>query len=317
MDPKYVKRRYVAAKQPGSLSGLSGFFNNSKYKSKKEVEKVLQSLYTYNIHRQARKNFKRYPMMCMFADYLWQADLIVYEKYKYQNNQYAYILLCVDCFTKFVFCEAVKKKTAENVKEAFRKIIDRSKRHPTLLHTDRGGEFFGKPMSRYLREKGIKLYSTFSPLKAMLAERAIRTLKTRLERLFTQTGKKRWIDALQDIVYSINNTVHSTIKMKPSDANKKSNHGLVWNNIYKKYIDKNKGLNPRYSVGDFVKVAKHKLLLEKGYTANFSKETFKIKTVLLDQPVVLYHLSDLDGNEIEGKFQEPELIRVENGENTV
>jgi len=308
MDPKYVKRRYFNPRQPGSLSGLSGFFANSKYQEKKQVENVLQSLYSYNIHKPARKRFKRYPLMCPFKDYMWQADLLFYDKFKHSNNNYAYILLCVDCLSRFIMCEPLKKKTAEEVQAAFQRIFKRHKRQPTMLHTDRGGEFFGSILQSFLKTNGIKSYSTFSPMKAMLSERMIRTLKTRLERYFTHTKQKRWIDVLQDVVDSINHSVNSTTKFKPADV-KKSNEGEVWMNLYHKYITGG-AQEPKYRVGDFVKVAKTKLVFEKGYTANYSKETFIIKRIIQNQPVVLYILSDQEGNDIEGNYQEKELIKV-------
>ena len=66
---------------------------------------------------------------------------------------------------------------------------------------------------------GINHYSTFSPIKCATAERAIRTLKTRLERVCSSRGSHRWIDVIDDIVRGYNNSYHSSIGMKPNQVN--------------------------------------------------------------------------------------------------
>jgi len=45
-DPKYLKRRYLNTKEPGSYSGVSGFVKNSNYKSKQKVLDTLAELKT-------------------------------------------------------------------------------------------------------------------------------------------------------------------------------------------------------------------------------------------------------------------------------
>jgi hypothetical protein len=115
MDPKYVKRRYFASAQPGSYSALDGFFRNSKYKDKAKVEEALMELYSFNVHRPVKRRFLRRPVVCVTKDWLWQSDLIDYRKYKRQNHGMAYILLCVDCFTKKLFCVPLKSKNSASV----------------------------------------------------------------------------------------------------------------------------------------------------------------------------------------------------------
>jgi transposase InsO family protein len=313
MDARYVKRRYLSYRQPGSFSGLQGFFQNSAYKDKSEVEKTLSSLYTYNLHRPVKKKFKRQPYFSSFIDHIWTSDTIYYPKYKYQNRQHSYILIVVDTFSKFLWCYPLKNKKAEGVRDGLLHIIKVSKRKPQLLHTDKGTEYYASSVKELLKEKGIRLYSTHSPLKAMIAERMVRTLKSRLERIFTHTGKNNWIDHLDNVVYSINNTINRSIKMKPAEVNKR-NEGEVWHNLYKKYIQA-KSKPAYFKVGDYVKIANTKLVFDKGYTSNYSKETFIISEISKRFPVTMYRLTDAKRNTLEGQFYEPELIKVETLEN--
>ena len=80
--------------------------------------------------------------------------------------------------------------------------------------------------------------------------------------------KKLYIDKLDDIVNEYNNTFHRTIKMNPIDV--KDN---TYINIGKKVNDK----DPKFKVGDHVKISKYKNIFAKGYTPNCSEEIFVIK----------------------------------------
>ena len=61
------------------------------------------------------------------------------------------------------------------------------------------------------------MYSTYNEGKSVVAERFIRTLKNKLYKHMTASGKNVYYDVL-DVVNKYNNTKHSTIKMKPIDV---------------------------------------------------------------------------------------------------
>ena len=84
----------------------------------------------------------------------------------------------------------------------------------------------------------------------------------------TPVSKNVYIDKLGDIVNKYNNAYHSTIKIKPVDI--KSNT----------YIDSSKEINnkdPKFKIGDIVRISKYKNIFAKGYTPNLSEEVFVIK----------------------------------------
>ena len=73
------------------------------------------------------------------------------------------------------------------------------------------------------------------------------------------------INTLDDIVNKYNNTYHSTIKIKSADA--KSNT----------YIDSSKEINnknPKFKIGDTVRISKHQNIFAKGYIPIWSGEVF-------------------------------------------
>ena len=58
------------------------------------------------------------------------------------------------------------------------------------------------------------MYSTHNEGKSVVAERFIRTLKSKIYKYMTSISKNAYIDKLDDIVDKYNNTYHTTIKMK-------------------------------------------------------------------------------------------------------
>ena len=86
----------------------------------------------------------------------------------------------------------------------------------------------------------------------------------------TSISKNVFIDKLDDIVNEYNNTYYRTIKMKPIDAKDNT------------YINVDKEVNdndPKFKVGDRVRISKYKKIFAKGYTPNWSKEIFVIKKI--------------------------------------
>ena len=89
---------------------------------------------------------------------------------------------------------------------------------PQYLHVDEGREFYNTSFKKLLSDNNVKMYSTHSHLKASIVERVQRTIRSRLWAYFTSRGSYRWIDVLDDIVYSYNHSKHRSIGMAPADV---------------------------------------------------------------------------------------------------
>ena len=114
------------------------------------------------------------------------------------------------------------------------------------------------------------IYSTHNEGKSVVAERFIRTLKSKIYKYMTSISKNVYIDKLDDIVDEYNNTYHTTIKMKPFDVKDNT------------YINTSKEINnkaPKFKVGDRVRISKYKNIFAKGYMPNLREEVFIIKKV--------------------------------------
>ena len=106
-----------------------------------------------------------------------------------------------------------------------------------------------------------------------------------------------YIDKLDDIVKEYNNKYHTSIKMKPADV--KDN---TYINVKKETNDK----NPRFKVGDHVRISKYKNIFAEEYMPNWSEEIFVIKKIKNTVPWTDV-INDLNGEEIIGTFYEKEL----------
>ena len=80
------------------------------------------------------------------------------------------------------------------------------------------------------------MYSTFNEGKSVVAGRFIRTLKNKLYKHMTATGKNLYY-VLDDVVNEYNNTKHNTIKMKPKDVKKDNNRVYIDEHNKKKMLD--------------------------------------------------------------------------------
>lgn len=167
-------------------------------------------------------------------------------------------------------------------------------------------------MRRMLDERKIKLYSTYSTMKAAIVERFNRTLKNKMWKEFSFRGSYKWTDILQKLISQYNNTKHRTIHMKPNDVNEYNEHHLI-KNVYNPIPPMTSTKKQKLKIGDLVRISKYKHVFEKGYTPNWTTEIFKVHKIQLTYPATCI-LVDLDGNEIKGSFYFEELRRAENTE---
>ena len=78
------------------------------------------------------------------------------------------------------------------------------------------------------------------------------------------------------------------------------------------YINADKEINnkdPKFKVGDRVRISKYKNIFAKGYIPNWIEEIFVIKKVKNTVPWT-YDINDLNGEEITGTFYEKKLQKT-------
>ena len=232
------------------------------------------------LHKPIIRKFEKRKVYSTFKDNIWGVDLAHMQLLSKYNKGIRFLLCVIDIFSKYAWVVPLKDKKGISIVKAFQSIIKQSNskrrvkgtsvKHvkPNKIWVDKGSEFYNAYFKKWLRDNDIVMYSTHNEGKSVVAERFIRTLKSKIYKYMTSISKNVYIDKLDDIVDEYNNTYHATIKMKPIDVKDNT------------YINTSKEINnkdPKFKVGDHVRISKYKNIFAKGYMPNWSEEVFVIK----------------------------------------
>ena len=301
-----MEKIYLDPKNPGSFGGVKRLREAANV-SEKLAKEFLETRDEYSVNKEARKRFRRNPIVVTSLQQQYQIDLADMSRYKQQNNGTAYLLVAVDCFSRKVSVQPMKKKTGEETLEALKKVFA-DLGEPDKLQADKGKEFYNTTVQDYLKERQVILFSSENAdIKCAMAERFIRTLKTRIWRLFRHRQNTVYIDKLQDIVTAYNNSTHAAHGLRPNDI-RHDNSLTAFEALYKDML---KSRSPKFKTGDAVRISKQRGVFDKGYAYPFKEEVFTIEKVIR-HAVPVYELKTWDGLHIHGKFYEPELSLVRN-----
>ena len=278
-----------------------------------ETEKYLKAKEIANeLHKRQQKNFPRRKVISNHPNEIWAMDLCEITDFP----DYKFILTIIDVYTKYGRAIPLKNKKGSTVSYVLLNLIKNSKQHPLYFWCDKGKEFYNKDMEDLCKKYSITLYSTESDIKCSVIERWNRTLKEKMEKQLTLNNlvshKNDLTNILQKIVYDYNDSVHSTIKMKPFDAIKPENLDSLQKN-WKDHLHTSKqsfSKTDTLEVNDYVRIYKYKTHFEKGYKPNWTTEIFQIKRVNFTLPVITYTVQDLQGEEIKGGFYKEELLKT-------
>lgn len=259
------------------------------------------------LHKPVIRNFLRRKLIFDGIDSAWAADLVDMKDYEKENKGFKYLLTVIDGFSRYAWAVPLKNKEGKTVLDAIKKIIKESKRTPKNLYVDKGSEFYNKNVMDFLEKNNIGIYSTFSEFKASIIERFNRTLKTKMWKYFTTVGSYKWTDILPILLNDYNKTVHSAIKTTPIEASNPNNEHKLYKQQYgPTIIEMQKKTNPKFKLGDKVRISRIKGIFEKGYLPNWSAEIFTVVEIDHRYPI-LYKLVDYENKPIKGSFYEQEL----------
>ena len=189
----------------------------------------------------------------------------------------------------------LKNKKSDSIVEGFQRILKNSGRKPNNVWVDHGSEIYNN---------NTEMYSTHNEGKSVVAERFIKTLKNKVYKHMNYIGKNVYFNVLDDIVRKYNSTVHISIKIKPKN---------VTDDSFIEYNEESNKKDPKFKVGDNVRISKYKNIFAEGYTPNWSEEVFVVNKVQNTIPWT-YLINDLNGEKIMGSFYEKELQKTDQKE---
>ena len=251
--------------------------------------------------------FERKKIIVNHIDEIHSCDLVDMQKYSRMNKGYKYIFTNIDIFSKYTWSFPIKSKKISDIKPCFEKIF--KERKPLYIWSDQESTFFSKEMLKFFEDNNVKIYHTYSNLKAVVIERFNRSLRELMMKEFVKNNNTVYYNILPKLIKKYNNRYHHTIKMKPIDVNK-TNEKHIKNTVYNYNITNKK---PKFKINDLVRISlKRRELFDKpSANIKWSEELFKIHKINKSN-VITYQLKDMNDEIIKGIFYEKELQLTKN-----
>ena len=168
------------------------------------------------------------------------------------NEGFRFVLCVIDIFSKYAWVVPLKDKKGISIVNTFQKILKESNRKPNKICVHKGSEFYNNYFKEWLKDNDAEMYSIHNEGISVVVKKFIRTLKNKIYKYMSAISKNVYIDKLDDIVNECNNTYHRTIKMKPADVN---------NNTYIDFEKEVNNKDPKFKIGDHVRISKYKIFL--------------------------------------------------------
>ncbi len=331
MAEAYLNKIYTDPKHAGSFSGPEKLYQAVKKEGKfriglVRIRKWLQANDTYTFNRDIHRKFRRNEVVTAGFDNLWDCDLFSMDAYTKQNDGYRYVLLMIDIFSRYTWVRPLKTKFATEVIAGVKSIFEEG-RKPEYLRSDKGRDMVNTALEKFYKSERIHHYCTHNETQANYAERCIKTIKTRLFRYMKFNNTHRYIDQLQSVVQSYNNTIHSALGMAPKDVKREDEDEVR----HMQCIRKHKGEKPvkqkdeikkqekkkkrpkslfKYKIGAKVRIPFTKGKFDRQYDQKWSSEIFTVYKRHLRSGIPVYSLTDWNDDVIDGSFYSKELQLV-------
>src|SRR5258708_4890434 len=192
-------------------------------------------------------------------------------------------------------------------------------RQPMFMNGDAGLEFRNVHFKNLLKQYGVKYFISYGAVKAGIAERFIRTLKSHIWRYFKHFNTWSYIDNLQNFIFAYNHSEHRTIGTAPAKVTLNKSFD-VWKKAFNPIPDilKARKKKPKFKVGDIVRVSIHKGVFEKGYVGTFIEGFYVISKVKKFTCPFTYKIRKFDtGNPVNGVFYEANLQKITFSKNQI
>ena len=158
------------------------------------------------LHKPIIRKFKKRKVYSTFKNNIWDVDLADMQLLSKYNKGIRLLLCVIDILSKYAWVVPLKDKKGISTVKAFQSVLKQSNRKPNKMCVDKGSEFYDAYFKKWLRDNDIVMYSTHDEGKSVVAERFIRTLKSKIYKYMTSISKNVYIDKLDDIV--MNTIIH-------------------------------------------------------------------------------------------------------------
>ena len=119
-------------------------------------------------------------------------------------NKGIHFLLCVNMcysFSKYAWVIPLKYKIGNTITNTVQKILDKCNQKSSKIWVDKGSKIYNRSMKSWLEKNTIGIYLIHNEGKSVVAERFMKTLKSKIyKHNMTSISKNVYIDKLDDIV---------------------------------------------------------------------------------------------------------------------
>ena len=334
---EFLSKIYEDFESPAGYSGISKLYKHIRSNcdrkdiSKNDILEFLKSLDSQTLHGQVSRRFMRKPVkvsgpgQIIGVDY---ADLGTFIMGF--NENYRYVLVLMDCFSRKVELTAFKNKTSNNYISALQKYLHINKGlkyHKVFSDEDQA--FLSNNADRFYKKNKLVRYSVKSrKFKNSLVERFIQNLKNYLFRYFTHNKTYKFTDILNSFQLKYNSTPHKGLCYKtPNKIHELTDPNIIKEHESEQMVQKIKNygtsiitkekkiLNSHNSIlkaGTYVRLLlsnAERVFAKTSSEQIYTTEIFKIYFVDKRLPVT-YYLEDLNGEKIIGVVYRNEIKPV-------
>ena len=318
-----LQKTFYKLSKAGAYSGPEKLYRVLKTHgiSKHVIRKWLHNQDSYSLRKEPRHSFRKARVVVSGIDSQFDMDLGEVSNIADENGGVRYLLFVIDIFSKYLWVQPLKNKTAKVVVNALKKILSKG-RKCKKIRSDSGKEFNNNLMKTFLKNEGIYYFTTQnSNTKANIVERVIKTFKSIMYRYFTKQRTHRYIDVLQDMVDTYNGTPHRSLDFVAPKNVSKANESDIWAFMYLKRnpssMKKKTARKYHFKVGDLVRISRINMIFDRSYDEHFTREIFKVRSRFRMQAIPMYRIKDFLNEPIKGNFYESELQKVDKDENTL
>jgi len=315
--PLDILHSYVNPPHSSAHQGIDAVARDYDGLSKDRAADLLSNATSYTLHREYHKPRATNPFYIYYRRQQMQIDLIDMRQLAAANDGFCWLVVAVDCFSRYMWARATYTKSGKDVCGAVASIIDAAGQRPESIFCDRGHEFDNRRLKAYLAGNGIRLLFPFSESKAALVERANKTLQGILYRDLTARNSKRYLDRMAAIVRTYNDHFHRTIKMSPREAELPAKADAVVAALRKHYDSREKYRRRKLKikVGDVVRFkTNYGRRFARGYQEQFSREQCTVDAINTRMAIPMFVLRGSNGQLIQGAFYQEELQPYKTGE---
>lgn len=274
--------------------------------SRRQVMDWLRNQELNQLYRQ-KKPIKNFQPTLLSKSYQ-QIGLDIVDMQQYEVRGHKYMLNAVDLFSRFAYSRALKTKSAKEVADAFKSILDEIKEPVSSIRTDNGSEFISAEWKKITADRNIKHIFSLPALPQSngAIERLNGVLKRQIKKNVSQNDTYDWVEDLPNIIKRYNTTFHRIINTTPEKANSSAEPSKIRETMKKNMKTFKDTVD--FQVGDNVRIRK-----DGNDGENWSREVYTIAKVnkpRTDLTLASYRIKKRNGELVKEKFFNYDLLKI-------